>query len=134
MNIQEIVKWSEKDIRRKNPPETLEIPEWVKGSLTSIRRDALPDCHPQSYYNYIKNELGLEPEDYGIFFTARNHHGDKIAKKVGVLMKTESQDTINFFQNEYLPGFSNAIDIDSNYFLKLNEDNEIEIWKKIKND
>ncbi|GAG14061.1 unnamed protein product, partial [marine sediment metagenome] len=69
MNLQEVIKEAQKDLRRKNPPKTIEVPEWVRGSLMNVRRDALPSAHSQSYYKYIKNELGLEPEDYGIFFT-----------------------------------------------------------------
>lgn len=51
-----------------NKPETIEIPVWWKpGNGHMIRRDALPVSHPWSTYNYIKNELKLKPEDYGVF-------------------------------------------------------------------
>lgn len=47
-----------------NLPETIEVPEWV-GQGLKVRRSALGNAHPQSYYNYIKNTLGFPPEAYG---------------------------------------------------------------------
>lgn len=49
-------------------PDTIEIPVWAgHGTGRIVRRDALPVSHPWSTYNYIKNELKLKPEDYGVF-------------------------------------------------------------------
>jgi len=129
MNIHEVIKEAQKDLRRKNPPKIIEVPEWVRGSFMNVRREALPSRHPQSYYNYIKNELGLEPEEYGIFFEARNHQGDKVATKIGILRKIEKQETIGFFKHEKY-GFGKCINIDDEYFLRLNKENGVEIWKK----
>jgi hypothetical protein len=49
-------------------PETINIPVWwSKGGGMMVRRDCLPFDHPEHPYNYIRDQLNLNPEDYGIF-------------------------------------------------------------------
>lgn len=46
--------------------DKIEIPEWWSpGNGMSYLRSALPFDHPEHPYNYIKNKLGLIPEEYG---------------------------------------------------------------------
>jgi hypothetical protein len=45
----------------------IEIPVWWKCGGMIYNRDALPINHPENTYNYIKNVLGLIPEDYGVY-------------------------------------------------------------------
>ncbi len=48
-------------------PENISIPEWWKpGGGMMYRRNCLPVDHPESDYNYVKNVLKLNPEDYGL--------------------------------------------------------------------
>lgn len=48
-------------------PAEISIPIWWKnGGGMMIRRDCLPFDHPEHPYNYIRRELGLVPEEYGI--------------------------------------------------------------------
>jgi hypothetical protein len=52
---------------KMNNPKSIDVPVWWDmGNGTSVRRDALPGNHPECTYNYIKNVLNLDPEDYGI--------------------------------------------------------------------
>ena len=47
-------------------PETIDVPVWwSRGGGMMVRRDCLPFDHPEHTYNYIKDKLGLVPEDYG---------------------------------------------------------------------
>lgn len=48
-------------------PEAIEIPVWWSAGGRSIRRDCLSPSHPEHTYNYIKRELKVDPEDYGVF-------------------------------------------------------------------
>jgi hypothetical protein len=45
----------------------IEIPVWWNNGGMLVRRDCLPIIHPEHTYNYIKDNLGLIPEDYGVF-------------------------------------------------------------------
>lgn len=48
-------------------PESIDIPVWWEmGNGRSLRRDSLPSDHPECTYNYVKNVLRVDPEDYGI--------------------------------------------------------------------
>lgn len=47
------------------PPSEIEVPVWVRAGGMMVRRDALSPEHPESTYNYIKEELKLVPEDFG---------------------------------------------------------------------
>lgn len=47
--------------------ETINVPVWYSNSKMMLRRDALEVEHPESTYNYIKNVLKKEPEDYGYY-------------------------------------------------------------------
>lgn len=50
--------------------ETISVPTWFKTPRGGwLRRDALEPENPASTYSYVKNELGLRPEDYGISAT-----------------------------------------------------------------
>lgn len=51
----------------KKGPEEISIPVWAgHGTGRLVRRDCLPWNHKWSTYSYIKNELKLEPEKYGV--------------------------------------------------------------------
>lgn len=46
--------------------DTIEVPAWYSnGGGMMVLRDSLEPSHPESTYSYIKNVLGLTPEDYG---------------------------------------------------------------------
>ena len=48
-------------------PEEIEVPVWwAPGNGMMYRRDCLEPEHPESTYNWIKRELGVDPEDYGV--------------------------------------------------------------------
>lgn len=47
-------------------PEEISIPVWVKRGSMMVRREFLSPDDPDHPYNYIKMELGLRPEDYGV--------------------------------------------------------------------
>lgn len=65
-----------------NKPETIEVPVWWRpGNGHMIRRDALPSSHPGSTYQYIKNELKLNPEEYGIYTDKQLYIMDELAGK-----------------------------------------------------
>jgi len=44
----------------------IEIPVWWSHGGMMYRRDCLPIDHPEHTYNYIKDQLGLVPEEYGV--------------------------------------------------------------------
>lgn len=46
--------------------EQIEIPVWWRNGGMLYRRDCLPINHPEHTYNYVKNKLGVIPEDYGM--------------------------------------------------------------------
>lgn len=46
--------------------DSIQVPVWWKNGRTWLRRDALDEDHPEHTYNYIKRELGVEPEQFGI--------------------------------------------------------------------
>lgn len=48
-------------------PETIDVPVWVKKGNRLVNRSCLELDDPDHTYHYIKNALGLEPEDYGVF-------------------------------------------------------------------
>ena len=49
-------------------PETISVPVWWNtGGGGLINRECLESDHPESRYSYIKNVLGLNPEDYGCY-------------------------------------------------------------------
>lgn len=50
----------------KTVPETIEISTYVKRGIMIVRRDALDGDDPDYPYNYVKDTLGLRPEDYGL--------------------------------------------------------------------
>ena len=49
-----------------NLPKEIKVP-WYKNGIMMANRSFLPPSHPESEYNYIKNVLGLPPEEYGVF-------------------------------------------------------------------
>ena len=53
-------------MNKMNAPEQISIPVWWSSGGMMTRRDCLPLDHPEHTYNYIKRELGLNPEDYGM--------------------------------------------------------------------
>ncbi len=56
--------------QNKDIPEIISVPAWYRpGGGMMYKRDCLPSEHPGSIYNYIKNELKLNPEDYGYFLS-----------------------------------------------------------------
>jgi hypothetical protein len=46
--------------------QEIEVPVWVKRGNMLVKREALDSDDPDHIYNYIKNELGVRPEDYGV--------------------------------------------------------------------
>jgi hypothetical protein len=49
-------------------PEFIQIQKyWSRGTGISTLREALPHNHPEHLYNYVKNQLGVPPEAYGIY-------------------------------------------------------------------
>jgi len=44
----------------------IKIPVWWRHGGMMYRRDCLPINYPEHTYNYIKNQLGLVPEKYGV--------------------------------------------------------------------
>jgi hypothetical protein len=57
----------DKEFETDTRPETIDVPVWVKQGGMLIRRDALGPDDPDQTYNYIKNTMGLRPEDYGVY-------------------------------------------------------------------
>lgn len=47
--------------------DSIGIPVWWKHGSMLTRRDCLPSSHPESTYSYIRNVLGKDPEDYGVY-------------------------------------------------------------------
>jgi hypothetical protein len=45
----------------------IEVPVWWKSGHMLYRRDCLPVNHPEHTYNYMRYEMGITPEDYGVF-------------------------------------------------------------------
>lgn len=45
----------------------IKVPVWTSSGGMRVRRDSLEPEHPESTYNYIKNVLGKDPEDYGYY-------------------------------------------------------------------
>lgn len=62
--------------------EEIEVPVWHKNGGMWVRRDCLEPEHPASYYNYIKNELGLDPEDYGYYCTQLSEEQAKLLSSI----------------------------------------------------
>lgn len=56
----------------------IEVPVWYKNGGMWIRRECLEPEHPESTYNYIKNTLGLDPEDYGYYFHQLSEEQEKL--------------------------------------------------------
>jgi len=77
MNLQDVIKEARKDLTRQNPPKTIEVPVWVRGSFKNVRRECFPSCHRHSYYSHIKDELGLIPEEYGYYYYFYDYHDRK---------------------------------------------------------
>jgi urease alpha subunit len=49
--------------------DEIQVPVWTSGLGIRVLRDSLHPEHPDSTYNYIKNVLGKNPEDYGYYCT-----------------------------------------------------------------
>ena len=48
--------------------EEISVPVWWKpGGGMMYRRDCLDADHPEHIYNYMVRELGVRPEDYGVY-------------------------------------------------------------------
>lgn len=62
--------------------EEIQVPVWHKNGGMWIRRDCLDSTHPASYFNYIKNELGLDPEDYGYYCTQLTEEQTELLKSI----------------------------------------------------
>lgn len=46
--------------------DEIEVPVWVKRGQMLLRCSALNGDDPDHPYNYIRNVLGVRPEDYGV--------------------------------------------------------------------
>jgi hypothetical protein len=56
-------------------PQEISVPVWWnRGNGHLLRRSCLPEDHPESTYNYIKNVLKLKPEDYGYFLNQAEYN------------------------------------------------------------
>jgi hypothetical protein len=51
---------------QQEKPDQIQVPVWAKATMGMVRRGSLDPDHPLSTYNYVKNELGLNPSDFGI--------------------------------------------------------------------
>lgn len=51
---------------KKDTPETIEVPMWVKRGEMLYRRDALGIDDPDQTFNYIRDKYDVDPRDYGI--------------------------------------------------------------------
>jgi len=50
-----------------NKSEQIEVPVWYDtGGGMIQRRDCLSPDNPEHTYNYMKNVMGVTPEDYGV--------------------------------------------------------------------
>ena len=122
--LKEVIKEAEKYHRRRNPPKTLEIPVWLSYAGWLINKDSLRSSHPRSYYNYIKNMLGLDPEDYGVFFEIRK--GGKTHRKLFDLGK--AGDDHKFPEIKEYASHS-TIKVDDDHYLYRDLNNEVSLWK-----
>jgi hypothetical protein len=60
-----------------NPPKHIEVPVWWSpGGGVSYRRDCLSPDHPEHTYNYIKTQLGVDPELYGMLHPDAEQYKD----------------------------------------------------------
>jgi hypothetical protein len=50
-----------------NTPTEISVSTWFIVGGRWYRRSSLPWDHKGSEYSYIKNELNLRPEDYGVY-------------------------------------------------------------------
>ncbi len=57
--------------------KSIQISEWIKVGIMSIKRNSLPEEHPESFYNQLKSK-GVFPEDYGYFLFIRDENGNVI--------------------------------------------------------
>lgn len=77
---------------------TIEIPVWWKpGNGHMYRRDCLPTSHPESDYNYVKNVLKKNPEDYGIYTDKQRYIMEELKHKTNeelMLMVADMRETI----------------------------------------
>lgn len=62
--------------------EELSVPVWYSNGGMMVRRDALDPAHPESTYNYIKNVLGKDPEDYGYYCTVLEAEQVEFLRKI----------------------------------------------------
>jgi hypothetical protein len=62
--------------------QEIQVPVWVKDGGMMINRQYLSPEHPDSYFNYIKNELGLDPEDYGYYCTQLSEEQKKLLRSI----------------------------------------------------
>ena len=70
---------------------SIEVPTWwSNGGGMAFRRDALPDDHPGSIPNYILNELGLIPSDFGYGTVCCPHCGQSLDQKTLNLIKKQT--------------------------------------------
>lgn len=78
--------------------ETIEIPAWwSNGGVMMFRRDCLPTSHPESEYNYIKNTLKKNPEDYGVYSEKQRYIMDELKDKTNeqlIQMVADMRETI----------------------------------------
>ncbi len=72
----------EKTNKDKQGPDELQVPVWWNpGGGMMYNRDCLPPDHPESTYGYIKNTLGLKPEDCGVRNTSTRARMMEIIQK-----------------------------------------------------
>lgn len=60
----------------------IQVPVWVKDGGMLVNRAYLSPEHQDSYFNYIKNELGLDPEDYGYYCTQLTEEQTELLKSI----------------------------------------------------
>lgn len=60
----------------------IQVPVWYKNGGMWIRRDSLEPDHPESTFNYIKNVLNKNPEDYGYYCTQLTEEQQKLLSTI----------------------------------------------------
>lgn len=53
--------------KEQDEKEIIEVEVWWRHNGVLTRRRCLPFDHPEYIYNYMKRELKVNPEDYGVY-------------------------------------------------------------------
>jgi len=88
-----------------NNSEQIEVPVWFSnGSGISYRRDSLSIDNPEHTYNYMKNVMGVVPEDYGILHPDTEKYKDYTKEQLMsrvVELEKENRQLIRSYEENY---------------------------------